>query len=148
MPTSVFTKYNQFSEDLCNKVHDFFGTAGSGADVIKLILSNTAPNVGTHAVLADATEIAGGNGYTAGGHATGNVGTRSGAVVSVVGTDIVITAAGGTIGPFRYGILVNTTPSSPNKPLIGYWDYGQSITLNDGDPFTADFGSSMFTVGG
>jgi len=39
-----FNKYNQFVEDLANKVHDLMGTAGSGADSCKVMLSNTAPN--------------------------------------------------------------------------------------------------------
>lgn len=141
-----FVKYNQFAEDLTNKVHDLFGTAGSGADTLKVMLSNTAPNVSTHAVRADATEISGGNGYTSGGSSTSNVGTRSGGTVSVVGTDIVWTASGGSIGPFRYAILYNDTPTSPADPLIGYWDYASSITLNTGETFTVDFGTEMFTV--
>jgi hypothetical protein len=98
-------------------------------------------------VKADITEIAGGNGYTAGGHDTLNLTSRAGAVTSIVGTDVVITAAGGTIGPFRYAILLNDTPTSPADPLVGYWDYGSSITLQSGESFTVDFGASMLTVG-
>jgi hypothetical protein len=140
-----FNKYNQFLEDLTNKVHDLFGTAGSGADTIKAMLSNTAPNASTHAVRADSTEISAGSGYSSGGASTANVGSRSTGTVSIVGTDIVITASGGTIGPFRYVIIYNDTPTSPADPLIGWWDYGSSITLADGESFTIDFGASMFT---
>jgi len=143
---ATFNKYEQFAEDLAGKVHDLFGTAGSGADTLKIMLSNTAPNAATHAVRADATEIAGGSGYTSGGSSTANVGTRSGGTVSVAGTDVTWTAAGGTVGPFRYVILYNDTPTSPADPLIGWWDYGATITLNDGESFTTDFGASMFTL--
>jgi hypothetical protein len=143
---AVFVKYEKFAEDLAQKVHDVFGTAGSGADVLKVLLSNTAPNVATHGVKTDATEIAAGNGYASGGHAATNVGTRSGGVVTIAGTDIVITATGGTIGPFRYAILYNDTPTSPADPLIGYWDYGSSITLQLGETLTVDFGASIFTI--
>ena len=141
-----FNKYNVFVEDFANKVHDLFGTAGSGADTLKVMLSNTAPNASTHAVRADATELSGGNGYTSGGASATNVGTRSTGTLTVAGTDIVFTASGGTVGPFRYAILYNDTPTSPADPLIGWWDYGSSITLNDTETFTVDFGASIFTV--
>lgn len=143
---ATFNKYNQFVEDLAGKIHDLFGTAGSGADTLKVMLSNTAPNAVTHAVRADATEIAAGNGYTSGGSSATNVGSRSGGTVSVVGVDIVFTAAGGPIGPVRYAILYNDTPTSPADPLIGWWDYGSSTTLLDGETLTTDFGASLFTL--
>ena len=136
-----FVKYEVLSEHLCNKVHDFFGTD----DTLKVMLSNTAPVVGTDTIRSGASEISGGNGYTSGGEDTQNNGTRSGATVSVVGTDVVWTASG-AVGPFRYTILYNDTPTSPADPLIGYWDYGSAVTLASGETFTADFGSSLFTV--
>lgn len=142
---ATYTKYNQFIEDLHQKVHDLMGTSGSGADTVKVMLSNTAPNVATHAVRADAAEISAGNGYTAGGESIANVGSRSGATFTLVGTDVVWTASGGTIGPFRYTIAYNDTPTSPADPLICYWDYGSSITLQDGETFTTDFGANVFT---
>ena len=67
---ATFVKYNQFVEDLSGKVHDLFGTAGSGADVCKVLLSNAAPNAATHVVRADTTELSTANGYTSGGAAT------------------------------------------------------------------------------
>lgn len=143
---ATFVKYNQFASDLAAKVHDLLGTAGSTADVLKVMLSNTAPNVATHAVRADAAEIAAGNGYTAGGTSIANVGTASAGTVTVAGTDIVFTAAGGSISAFRYAILYNDTPTSPADALIGYWDYGSSITLATGETFTVDFSSSILTI--
>jgi hypothetical protein len=143
---AAFTKYEQFVEDLCQKVHDLFGTSGSTADVLKVALTNTAPVVGTHKLLADITEIGAGNGYTAGGTTATLSGTRSGGTFTAAGTNIVFTASGGTIGPFRYAVLYNSTPGSPLKPLIGYWDYGSSITLNDTETFTVTFGASIFTI--
>lgn len=135
-----FVKYEVYSENLSEKVHDL------NADTLKVMLSNSAPNVATHAVRADATEISGGNGYTSGGADTQNATSRSGGTTSVTGVDVTFTASGGSIGAFRYAILYNDTPTSPADPLIGYWDYGSSITLADGESFTVDFGSSMFTV--
>jgi hypothetical protein len=142
---ATFVKYENFVEDLCQKVHDIFGTGGT-ADTLKVLLSNTAPNAATHKVKADATEIGAGNGYSAGGSTATLNGTRSGGTFTAAGTDIVFTASGGTIGPFRYAILYNDTPASPLDPLIGYWDYGSSISLNDTETFTVDFGASIFTL--
>lgn len=139
---AAYVKYQQFAEDLANKVHDLFGTN----DVLKVALTNTAPNVATHAVLADITELGAGNGYSAGGADTQNDGTETAGTLTVTGVDVVFTASGGTIGPFRYVVLYNDTPTSPADPLIAYWDYGSAITLQATETFTVDFGASLFTL--
>lgn len=141
---AAFTKYQQFAYDLSEKVHNL------NADSIALVLSNTAPNVATNKVLADAAEIAGGNGYTAGGTSVTPVGATSGGTFTLSGTNVTWTAAGGNIAAFEYVILLNLTPSSPLKPLMGYWDYGSALTLNgtNGDSFTVKFngGASSGTI--
>ena len=53
--------------------------------------------------------------------------------------DVTFTASGGSIGPFRYVVLYNDTPTSPADPLIGYYDYGTNITITSGNSFTVDF---------
>jgi len=143
---AAFNKYEQFIEDFGNKVHDLVGTAGSGADTLKILLTNTAPNAATHAVRADVNEIAAGFGYSSGGASVANVGSESGGILTVVGTDVTITASGGQIGPFRYAVLYNDTPTSPADPLVGWWDRGSSVTLDDGELVTIDFGTELFTM--
>ena len=136
-----FNKYEVFTENLAEKVHDL------DLDTMKIYLSNTAPTAtDTIKSTGSATEISAGNGYTAGGADVTNSTSRSGGTTSVVGVDVVWTASGGSIGPFRYVVLYNDTPTSPADPLIGWWDYGSSITLAAGETFTTDFGSSMFTL--
>jgi hypothetical protein len=49
----------------------------------------------------------------------------------------VFTATAGGIGPFRYAILYNDTAASDQ--IIGWYDYGSSITLNDTETLTVDF---------
>lgn len=136
---AVFNRFNIFSEDLAEKVHDL------NADTLRVYLSNTAPSASAHAVKGDLAEISTGNGYT-GAEDTQNATSRSGLVTSVTGVDVVVTASG-AVGPFRYVVLYNDTPTSPADPLIGWWDYGASISLASGETFTIDFGSSMFTIG-
>lgn len=136
-----FVKFNVFSENLAEKVHNL------DTDTLKVYLSNTAPNTSTHTVKADLAEISAGNGYTAGGEDTQNATSRTGGTTSVTGVDITWTATG-AIGPFRYAVLYNDTPTSPADPLIAYWDTGVSggITLASGETFKVDFGASMFDI--
>lgn len=141
---ATFVKFENFSEDLATGVHNNFAAAG---DTLKVYLTNAAPNAATHEVKADVAEITAENGYTAGGPDIQNDISRTGATTSVTGVDATITASGGTFGPFRYAVLYNDTPTSPADPLIGYWDYGSSITPAAGESFTVDVGSSLFTIG-
>jgi hypothetical protein len=128
----AFNKFNQFVEDLGRKVHNL------NDDTLKILLTNTAP-AATNATKTDITEIAAGNGYTAGGVAlTGVAYAQAAGVGKLAATDPVITASGGAIGPFRYAVLYNDTPTSPADPLIGWWDRGASLTLQDGESWTLD----------
>ncbi len=136
---AVFARFNIFSEDLAEKVHDL------NADTLRVYLTNTAPDAAADAVKTDLAEISTGNGYT-GPVDTQNATSRASGVTSVTGVDVVVTASG-AVGPFRYVVLYNDTPTSPADPLIGSWDYGSAITLASGETFTVDFGSSMFTIG-
>lgn len=130
-----YNKFNQFTKDLIDGVHDF------DAHTFKVMLTNTAP-VNTNTVKANLTEISAGNGYTAGGTATTISTSTSSGTAKVTGTDVVFTAAGGSIGPCRYAVLYNDSPTSPADPLIGWWDYASSITLADTETLTIDFDNS------
>lgn len=142
MPSSTFTFYQDFKEQLGKGVHDL-----STAD-LKIALTNTAPNVSTHTVLADITQISTSGGYTGGAGGgvalSGESYTESAGTGTFIATDLVITASGGSVGPFRYAVLYNNTAASDN--LIGYVDYGSSITLADTESLTLDFTTSIFTI--
>lgn len=132
-----FQKFNQFVEDVAKGVHNL--NTGS----LKVLLTNTAP-VATNSVKADLTEISGGNGYTSGGNAAAfsSGAQTSGTYKLVLSDPTTWTASGGSVGPFRYAVLYNDTPTSPADPLIGFWDYGSSITLATGETFTVDLDGS------
>lgn len=131
---ATFNKFNQFTEDVAEKVHNL------GADTLKVMLVNSPAPAATNSVKADLTEISAGNGYSAGGTAaTISSSSQSSGTYKLVLADVVFTASGGSIGPFRYAVLYNDTPTSPADPLIAWWDYGSSITLNAGETFTVDF---------
>lgn len=129
---ATYQKFNQFIEDVFEKVHN------CGSDTLKVMLTNTAP-VATNSVKADLTEIAAGNGYTTGGSAVAQSSSaQTGGTYKLVIADPTFTASGGSIGPFRYAVLYNDTPTSPADPLIAFWDYGTSITITNGNSFTVD----------
>lgn len=134
---ATYTKFQDFSEQLCRGVHNF------GSHTFKVMLTLTAP-AATNTVKADLTEIAGGNGYTAGGTASTIGISESGGTTTVTASDVTFTASGGAIANFRYAVLYNDTSASDN--LVAFWDYGSTVTLNSGDSFTVDFGASLFTL--
>lgn len=132
---ATFNKFNPFVEALAEKKHNL------GADTLKVMLVNTAPSA-ANGVKADLTEIAAGNGYTAGGNTASITSSSqtSGTYKLVLGDPATWTATGGAIGPFRYAILYNDTATDDD--LVGYWDYGSNVTLNAGETFTLDFDPS------
>lgn len=135
---AAFVKLPGFVEHLAEKVHNL------GSDQLALALSNTAP--GSEAtppsgataacVLANVTQIS----YT--NISSRNLITASSTQTSgtyrLVISDLTLTASG-TVGPFRYVYIYNDTPTSPADPLIGYYDYGSSLTLYNGETLTLDF---------
>lgn len=130
----AFNKVNSFVEALAEKVHNL------GSDTLKALLTNSAPSA-SNTQKSDLTEISAGNGYSAGGIAlTVSASAQSGGTYKLTITDAVLTAIGGSIGPFRYVALYNDTAT--NDELIGWYDYGSSITLANGETFTIDFDGS------
>ena len=139
---AAYQKFNQFTDDLAKGKHDF------SAHTYKIMLTNVAP-VSTNAVKADITDITAGNGYTAGGTATSITLSNATGVEKVVASNVTFTASGGSVGPFRYAVMYNDTQTSPVKPLVNFFDYGSSVTLNSGETFTwtPDATNGLFTIG-
>tara|TARA_R110000772_G_scaffold89304_1_gene185099 strand:+ start:12450 stop:12860 length:411 start_codon:yes stop_codon:yes gene_type:complete len=126
MPTPSIV--NSFKEAVAEGVHDL------GSDVLKIALTNAAPSV-SDTQLSDITQIGAGNGYTTGGAtATVSSSAQSGGIYSLVLAAVTFTAAGGDIGPFRYGVLYNDTAAADE--LIAFIDYGSAYTLANGLNFT------------
>ena len=129
-----FNKFYCFVLDVANGLHDMkTGTA----HVYKVYLTNTAPNV-ANTVYTTPADLSAVHGYTAGGNSIGVItGAQTTVTFKFVGaTDPSWTASGGSIGPFQYAVIYNSTSST--KPLIGWWDYGTAITLTNGNTFTVD----------
>lgn len=127
---ATYVKFNSFVEALAEKAHNL------ASDQIKVALCATAnAPVAGNTVLADLVEIA----YT-------NLSSRNITTVSsgqTAGTyklvldDLTLTVSGGAVAAFQYIVLYNDTAAG--KELIGFYDYGSSVSLADGDQFILDF---------
>ena len=137
---ATFNKFNTFVGDVAHKLHDMnTGTT----DVYKVYLTNTTP-VASNTVYNTPADLATANGYTATGT---TIGTITGAQASGTfsfsgGTNPAWTASGGSIGPFEWAVLYNSTSGK----LIGWWDYGTAITLTNGNTFTVTLPSPILTL--
>jgi hypothetical protein len=134
-------------EDLLGGKH----LLGAADHVLKVYLAATAaaPSASADSVKADIAEISAANGYPSGGSDVQNSISRAAGVASLVGVDVVWTGTGAgpaAFGPLQFVVLYNDTQTTPADPLVAWWDYGSSITVNTGETFTVDFGSEIFTL--
>ena len=134
-----------------NKINDFVVNAVHNMDLesdqIVVALSNTAPSAEAtdpttdgNGILGNVTEVSYTNCSTR--NVTTSSSSQSSGTYKLVLADLTLTASGGDVGPFRYVYIYNDTVATPADPLIGYYDYGLSLTLNDGDSFTLDFSAT------
>lgn len=119
--------------------HDF------GSHVFKVALTNSAPSA-SNTQLSDITQITAANGYTAGGTASTIGISETSGTTTVTASDVVFTAAGGSIGPLRYAVIYNDSATSPADALLGYWDYGTNLTITDGNSLTVDLATLLTLV--
>jgi hypothetical protein len=122
-----FNKFQCFVADVANKVHNL------GSDTLTIALTNTVP-VATNTVLSNITEIS----YTnlSSRNCTTTSSTQTAGTYKLILAQLILTASG-TVGPFEYAVLYNSTAASHN--LIGWYDYGSSISLANGETLTIGF---------
>lgn len=134
---ATFTEINDFLENLAEAML-------CDTDVFTIALSNTAPGSESpdpttdgNGILVNVTEVV----YTfcSSRVITTTSSSQTGGTYKLVLQDITLSASGGAVGPFRYVYVFDTTPTSPADPLICVYDYGSSITLNDGEDLAIDF---------
>lgn len=134
----AFSKLNGMVEHLAKGYHGNLATA-----TLKVALSNTAPGsestpptgAETTCILANVTEVS----YTncSSRTLTTSSCTQTSGTLNLILADLVLTATG-AVGPFRYVYLYNSSSTTRTNALIGYYDYGSSVTLASGDTFTID----------
>jgi hypothetical protein len=134
-----------------NKIPDWAENEGEVADLdgdtFIVALSNTAPGSEStdptgdgDGVLANITEVS----YTNCSSRTLSLASsaQTGGTYTIDFTDLTLTASGGTVGPFRYVYIYDDTPTSPADPLVCYFDYGSSITLQATETLDINFNAS------
>lgn len=122
-----FNKLNAFVLALTEKKHNLT------SDSLQIALTNTAPSA-ANAVLTDLTEISYTNLSSRAVTTTSN--TQTSGTEKLICGDLTLTASG-AVATFRYVYLYNNTAT--NKDLIGYWDYGSTVTMANTDTFVIDF---------
>jgi len=125
---AVFNKFNSFVEAVAEGTHNL------GSNQLTIALTNTAPVAG-NSVLANITEITYTNLSTR--NLTTTSSSQTGGLYKLVVADTTLTSTGGPTGPFRYVVVYNSTAAG--GPLMGWFDYGSSITLLSGESLTVDF---------
>lgn len=128
---ATFNKFNGFVEALAEKKHNL------GSDTLTVALCAVAP-VASNSVLADLTQIS----YTncSSRVITTTSSTQTSGTYKLVLEDLTLTASGGSIADFRYIVIYNDTAT--NDELIGWYDYGSTVTLTDTSTLTIDFDPS------
>lgn len=122
-----YNKFNAFVADVANKVHNL------GSDQLTIALTAVAPTA-TNAILTDLTQVS----YTnlSSRSITTTSSSQSSGTYKLILADLTLTASG-AVAAFRYVAIYNSTAASGN--LIGWYDYGSSITMASGDTFLIDF---------
>lgn len=136
-----------------SKANDWVEVEGEvvnmGSDSFVVALSNTAPASETNnpltdgkGVLANVTQIA----YTnlSSRALTTLVSAQTAGTYKLDFSDLVLTATGGSVGPFRYIYIYDDTPTSPADPIVGCYDLVTPVTITDGSSRTLQFNASGF----
>jgi len=136
----AYNKFETFVGDLGLSVHEL------NADLLKVYASNAAPSASADSIKTDLAEITAENGYPSGGSDIQNTYVEATGTGTLTGVDVTWTASGGTFGPLRYIVQYNDESTGPVDALISWWDRGASVTIQDGESFTVNFGANVFTI--
>ncbi len=130
---ATYNKFNAWAETMVEG-------ANLGSDQFVIALTDSAPSA-SNSVLADIAQIS----YTnlSSRNVTTTSASQTGGTFTLVLADLVMTASG-SVGPFRYVVLYDDTVAG--DPLVGWWDYGSSITMANAETFTVDFTGAAITL--
>lgn len=139
---ATYNKFHQYEEDKHKGVHNF--TSDSTCTLTVALCAAANAPVATNSVLANLTQIS----YTnlSSRVITGVTCEHTTGTVALTADDLVLTASGGAVATFRYVVIYNDDPTSPADPLICWFDHGSDVTLADGETYTINFPTNLFTA--
>lgn len=128
---ATFNKFNCFVENLAEGVHNL----QSHQLTVTLTDVSPGPNLGVIGDITPCTGLANLSSRNI-SLAAGSPSSQTAGLYKLIVQDLTLTASP-AVGPFRYAVVYNSTAST--SPLIGFYDYGSSITLQTGETLTLDF---------
>jgi hypothetical protein len=130
-------------------LQEFFRATGAPTNIFAALITDAVVPTEDTDTFSELTEIAAGNGYTAGGISltrnatdfdvlTENDGATDNAIVQV--KDLVWTASSGPLPASgdgaRYLVLTDDDATPGDRQIIAFFDLGSAITVSDGQPLT------------
>jgi hypothetical protein len=131
MPQLNFQRFESFTSAVAKKLHNL--------DTDQMVVALATGVDPEDEVLTDITQIT----YTnlSARQLGAMAGTTAGGTFSMKRQNLTMTSTGGTTGPFRYCVVYNDT--SVAKNLVGFYDWGSNLTLENGDSLTIQFDATQ-----
>ena len=124
---ATFNKFQSFVANVAN------GTYNLGSDQLVVALTDSAPTA-TNNSLSDITQIS----YTnlSSRNITTSSSTQTSGTYNLKLSNLILSASG-AVAQFRYVVIYDSVPGS--HQLIGWYDYGSEVNMNNGDTFAISF---------
>jgi hypothetical protein len=133
MATATFTPFHAFALDKHHGVHNF---NPSGGHTFKVFATPDTPSTSADAVKADLTETTSAGGYSGPVTLTISSSSQTSGTYKLVIADPAAWTGTGSGFTLRALVMFNDTASG--DPLVGFWDYGSTITVGAGETLTLD----------
>jgi hypothetical protein len=133
MAEATFTPFHCFALDKHHAVHNF---NPSGGHTFKVFATTDTPSASADAVKADLTETASSGGYNGPITLTISSSSQTGGLYKLVIADPTLWTPSGAGYSLRAVAMFNDTATG--DPLVGFWDYGATITVGAGETLTLD----------
>lgn len=135
-----FIRFHSFTKALAEKKHDLT------SDSLKIVLTLEEPSIANNQVKADLEgQLAPGNGYPEGGLALKSQHRTEAGKYELWASPLYLKAEDGDIGPFRFVVLYNA--SAAGQELLGFWDYGEPVTVLTDEVFPLKFSDGILSLG-